>query len=227
MDISNLSYSNWNWASADEKESAEWKIPAPEMFYFIHRWRAAGMTACLDLGAGLGRHSILLAANGFKVSALDSNEFGLSEIARQAARENLTIDLKQGDMMNLPYGDSSFDSAVAMHIVTLTDTPGLNRSMAQLRRVMRNGAEVFMTLDSKASRGFATDRMEKIDENSRKLKVFGMDNNTTHCFVDDSMLPGLFAGFEVLDTRHILKKHINNRKVYESNAYYYVLARKR
>jgi 2-polyprenyl-3-methyl-5-hydroxy-6-metoxy-1,4-benzoquinol methylase len=58
----------WDWTAAKEKV---WLEPSEESYYLVNRWKTQGRKSILDLGCGLGRHSILFAKNGFDVSAMD------------------------------------------------------------------------------------------------------------------------------------------------------------
>ena len=55
---------SWNWNNINDPE---WKNPAQEVYSVINRWKSKGYKKVLDLGCGIGRHSILLAENGFDV----------------------------------------------------------------------------------------------------------------------------------------------------------------
>lgn len=228
MTLTNLPCSNWNWGKMHERDAGPWKIPSPESFYLVERWRALEMTELLDLGAGLGRHSLLFARNGFNVSALDARISSLKSIAQSASDENLTIDLRKGNMFRLPYLDNSFKSVLAFHIVSLTDTPGMYKAVSEVRRILKPGAETYLTLDSKASRAFTVQGPIDIDDNSRRMKTFGPDNNTTHCFVDETMIGSLMDGFEIIDVSHVIKPALSQKRNQPPiSAYYHILARKR
>jgi D-alanine-D-alanine ligase len=68
----------------------------------------------LDLCCGQGRHSVLLARNGFRVTALDLSPAYL-EIARRAAEShNVKLDIIAADMRKIPFTDH-FDGIVNMY----------------------------------------------------------------------------------------------------------------
>lgn len=55
----------WNWEMVKEKNEEKWKMPSQEIYYLIHRWHQNGVKNVLDLGCGIGRHSILFSQEGF------------------------------------------------------------------------------------------------------------------------------------------------------------------
>ena len=50
----------WNWNIVKEDFEEVWKNPSIESFYLVNRWKSQDKKDFLDLGCGLGRHSILL-----------------------------------------------------------------------------------------------------------------------------------------------------------------------
>jgi len=97
----------WNW---DKVSEPFWTESSEDVYYLLNRWKEAGRETILDLGCGIGRHSLLFAANGFQVTALDSSESGLHRLERIAAERSLTINTVHADLTKLPFDDRSFDA---------------------------------------------------------------------------------------------------------------------
>lgn len=85
----------WDWEQAD---SPIWKEPSEEGCFAAERWQAAGYRDLLDLGCGLGRHAVLFAKRGFRVSALDLSPLAVESLRRWAKAEGVSIALAQADM---------------------------------------------------------------------------------------------------------------------------------
>ena len=62
----------------------------------------AGATV-LDLACGVGRHAIVMARTGFKVTGLDFNAHYLEIAAEESARANVPVDWVVGDMRRLSF----------------------------------------------------------------------------------------------------------------------------
>jgi SAM-dependent methyltransferase len=62
----------------------------------------------LDVPVGTGRHAVALAGRGFTVAGLDISEAALE----QARRAGPDLDLRRGDMRELPWPDGSFDAVI-------------------------------------------------------------------------------------------------------------------
>jgi SAM-dependent methyltransferase len=79
--------------------------------------------AVLDMGAGTGFLSLLLAAQGYEVTAADFAPGMLARLQAKAADRGLTIQTVEADATHPPAGD--FDAVVERHLVwTLPDPAG-------------------------------------------------------------------------------------------------------
>jgi cyclopropane fatty-acyl-phospholipid synthase-like methyltransferase len=67
----------------------------------------------LDLACGFGRHSVLLAQKGFRVTGYDLSESFLQRAREMADSLKTQLDLKQGDMREVPY-EAEFDAVINM-----------------------------------------------------------------------------------------------------------------
>ena len=48
----------WNWNMVKGDHEKYWQEPATESYYLINRWLSQNKSDFLDLGCGLGRHTI-------------------------------------------------------------------------------------------------------------------------------------------------------------------------
>lgn len=99
---------------SDKPGKSGWRttVPAPDFVAFVeflHKNDISGKA--LDLGCGGGRHSILLAQNGFDVCGIDFADAAINqakENAQEAGARDHT-DFVVGDALKLPYSEQSFD----------------------------------------------------------------------------------------------------------------------
>ncbi|WP_369378855.1 class I SAM-dependent methyltransferase [Streptomyces sp. cg36] len=101
----------------------------------------------LDAGCGPGEFlpwlAELVGPEG-RVSAVDlAEENAALAAARVAAwRSPCPVDVRQGDLLRLPYPDDSFDAVWCANTVQYLDDGQLGRALAELRRVVRPGGVV-------------------------------------------------------------------------------------
>jgi SAM-dependent methyltransferase len=68
----------------------------------------------LDLCCGPGRHSVILAKHGYKVTALDLSQPYLELARRAAAESKVAFDTVSADMREIPF-DDYFDAVINMY----------------------------------------------------------------------------------------------------------------
>ncbi len=89
----------------------------------------------LEVGCGIGVDSIQLAKRGFQVTAVDLTENALTVARQFAARRGVSIDFRLGNAEGLDFPDESFDAVYSFGV--LHHTPDIERSVAEVRRVLR------------------------------------------------------------------------------------------
>ena len=72
-------------------------------------------------GCGLGHLSLALSRRGYAVTAMDLSPLPLRFLRRNAAREGVPLDIRQGDTFALPDGEV-YDSAVFCFFGSVTET---------------------------------------------------------------------------------------------------------
>lgn len=204
-----------------------WRTPSIESFYLVERWRGMGFKDFLDLGCGLGRHSILFGKNGFEVSCFDISADAIKETQKWAEAENLEFNYQVGDMLKLPYPDESFGTILCRNVISHTDTVGMKKVVDELYRVLRPGGECYLTLGSKDTWGWKETDWELIDENTKLRREDGPEDGIPHFYADYELIKALFNKFDILDVYQVEEFHENQAedKVYES-WHYHVLIRK-
>jgi ubiquinone/menaquinone biosynthesis C-methylase UbiE len=93
----------------------------------------------LDVPCGYGRHSIPLAAAGYRVTGADRSEVMLEE-ARRRAGDGEWPRFVHADMRELPFPDASFDAVLNLFSsLGYRGEEGDRQALGEFRRVMRPG----------------------------------------------------------------------------------------
>ena len=190
---------SWNWAAVQER--AMWEEPAEESHYLAYRWKRDGRRRVLDLGCGLGRHSLLLARAGLAVDAYDLSADAVREVESRARADRLDLRVRHGDMHDLPYEDGTFDCVVAFHVIYHTDRPGLERILSEIRRVLAPGGELFVTLNSAASPQLCDPRFRRIAANM-VVKTEGAEAGIPHIYLTEAEVKELMSGWTIALFHH-------------------------
>jgi demethylmenaquinone methyltransferase / 2-methoxy-6-polyprenyl-1,4-benzoquinol methylase len=107
------------------------------------RWRRLAAAAVvrpgdrvLDACCGTGDLALAAEREGGVVTGLDFSE----RMLERARRKSHSVEWVEGDMLALPFADGSFDAVTVGFGVRNVD--GLERGLAELRRVLRTGGRV-------------------------------------------------------------------------------------
>ena len=190
---------SWNWGTVTDDY---WNIPSVDVYYYLKHWQKCGFKTLLDLGCGLGRHSIFFAKKGFKVHALDLSEIGLEKISKLMKDENLDIYTKLGDMLSLPYEDNYFDCILAYHSIYHTDSSGIKQVISEIFRVLKKDGEGFLTFGSKSDLLYTKNNQKIIDENTL-LKTEEDGQDIPHFYTNLNELKVLLKDFRIINIRQI------------------------
>jgi SAM-dependent methyltransferase len=187
---------HWSHEWANIQEDSKWLKPEADVI----DWAAgfAHGAKVLDLGAGVGRHALWLAAQGHKATALDAAAEGLAEIEKQGGVETVLA-----RMDKLPFEDASFDHIVSLNVIYHGDEDILLRTIAEIRRVLKPGGTYLGTMLSKRRlpSELAKYPGREISRNAWVFEAPGTDKIHPHYFCAASELLALFSGFEVLKLR--------------------------
>jgi SAM-dependent methyltransferase len=69
----------------------------------LRRLRIPHGASVLDVPCGYGRHSVLLARHGYRVTGVDIGRTVLAEARRRAGVAHVSVDWRRGDMRKLPF----------------------------------------------------------------------------------------------------------------------------
>jgi len=190
----------WDWSKNTQDY---WNNPSEESYYLLNRWKNKNYKYFLDLGCGLGRHSLLFANNDFQVNSFDLSDIAVNDLTTKSKNLGLqNIICTTGDMSKLPYSDNSFDCLLAYHVISHTDSQGIKIIIKEINRVLKNGGEFFLTLCSKNSWSFQEAGYPKHDENTIIKIEDGPENGIPHFYSDENTITDLFSNFRLINIRH-------------------------
>lgn len=215
----------WRWEIVTEEQSDVWKNPSIESYYLLNRWKSQNKTDFLDLGCGLGRHSILFGKNGFNVRCFDISDEAIRRTKVWAEHEGLTFDYITGDMLELPYEDENIECIICRNVISHTDTKGVKQVISELKRVLKTHGECYLTLGSKETWGFKQENWPSVDENTKLRMEEGPEYKVPHFYADYNLIKELFKDFNVISITHIEDFYESIGKTF-SSFHYHVLIRK-
>lgn len=213
-----IMHKGWDWTKI---QSESWLSVSEEFLPVALKWKEK-FHSILDIGAGKGRHSIFFAENGFKVSAVDISESSVQIITEEAKKKNLQISARVSDMTALPYEDGKFDCVICFHTIYHTDYSGMKKAISEIKRVLSDKGEAYITFNSKDNLSFT--KQNAIDGNTI-IKHGGVEDGIPHCYVDEVDLEELLSDFEIISMSKITEYVRKEKKV--CRVHYYTHIRKK
>jgi SAM-dependent methyltransferase len=194
-DGTDTAHHDWEirWQSDAGRE--EWLRPDPLVMDFIDEMKARGVQRVLDLGCGVGRHAILLAEQGFDVIAIDGSPSGLKYLQQTAENLNVAVDCQLGLMTDLPLGNNSVDYVLAFNVIYHGSPAIVERSIAEIERVLTDQGLFQGTMLSKRNANFGIGT--EVDKDTF-IKQGESDKSHPHFYCNGRELLELFSGFEPL-----------------------------
>lgn len=215
----------WNWEVVYGDGEKRWLEPSIESYYLINRWSGQGKKVFLDLGCGIGRHTILFAQNGFKTKGFDLSKNALLRTSEYAKSAGVEVELEYGDMLNLPYEDASIECILCRNVISHTDTEGMIKIASELFRVLKDDGECYLTLGSKQTWGFQQTDWPLVDPNTRIRMDEGPEKFIPHFYADYDLIKELFANFKIELIYQVEDFDEKNGKVF-SSMHYHILIKK-
>ena len=127
------------WQDPKVRERWESMPPLPEVVDMADRLAAEDRRRVLDIGCGLGRHTVYLAARGFQVTATDNAPAALAACKANLEEAGLTANVIETEMTDYPFPDGHFDGALGSHVIHHTDRATRERILAEITRTLAPG----------------------------------------------------------------------------------------
>lgn len=211
----------WDW---DKNSDKFWYTPSEESYFLINRWKEKGFKSFLDLGCGRGRHSIQFAKEGFDVNSNDLSEVAVKGLNEWAEKEKLNITASVGNMINLAYEDNTFDCLLAYHVISHTDSKGIIKIISEIKRVLKEDGEFYITFCSKNAWSFKDAGYPMIDENTVIKTDDGPEKDIAHFYVDDVAIKELLSDMKIITLRQVQDVIMEGKEYF--SWHYFVLGKK-
>jgi SAM-dependent methyltransferase len=164
-------------------------------------FRKRGVKKVLDLGCGVGRHSVLLARDGFEVYGFDYSRSAVKETKKLLRNNSLNAKILVYDMdRRFPYKDSFFDAVFASRTIYQTKIDRIKKRLSEVRRVLKDGGYLYWEGPTYKATYYTAEGEKRIEvEPGTTLSVGGVFAGTYyHRFRSKEELRTLLTGFKIL-----------------------------
>jgi len=178
--------------------------PVYKFLFYINHFAKDVEKKILDCGAGGSTPPLgLFFEHGYETHGIDISPDQI-KLAEDFARKNdMTLNIIQGDMQQLPFDDESFGFVFSYNTIFHLLREGTKKAIAEVRRVLKKGGLFFVNFmtydDGYYGEGKELGKGEFVlqnDDGSERYRLFLKDHNEALEFFD---------GFEIvlLENRHI------------------------
>ncbi|MBQ6548136.1 MAG: class I SAM-dependent methyltransferase [Candidatus Methanomethylophilaceae archaeon] len=147
----------------------------------------------LEIGCGNGKTALALSKKGFDVIAMDYSRSAIDMCLRSMSE---AAEFVCASVLDIPFGDSSFDGVVAFHILDHLTDDEMQTAVAEIRRVMKDGSYLLVRCFTKGD--MRSEKGERIDDSS-----FIRGNGILYHYYDES---GLMEAMQQLECVSIATK---------------------
>jgi SAM-dependent methyltransferase len=179
-------------------ETSNWRSPEPNVLATIDLLRTRNARTILDLGTGIGRHAIALAAEGFEVVGVDASTSGIEEAERAARAAGVHTQFVVCSFVDLPFQPSRFDYVLAWNVIYHGDLTTVRRAIGEIGRVLVPEGIYQGTMLSRRNADLAVAR--EISPGTFVQPGTG-ERSHPHFYCDARELLALHPGFEPLQVQ--------------------------
>lgn len=195
----------WDYQWQSDAGRKPWSAPEADVVSCISRLVEKGARKGLDLGCGVGRHTLAMAELGMNATGLDASPAGLAHLALEAKARNLAVTTREGNIHELPFEDGSFDYVLSFNVIYHGTRREVERAISEIARLLPKGGIFQGTLLSKRNAGYG--KGTEIDPGTFVLPAEeGSDKDHPHFYCDAGELVDLLSDFELLSLVDIEQK---------------------
>jgi tellurite methyltransferase len=234
---------NLGWEPLWRKYGQHFELqdPQPEVVQLVRLLRDSARPSrrrvrVHDLGCGLGRHLLLLAAAGFRASGSDVSPAAVETCQRRLRQAGLRATVTRSDMTSIPEPESSLDAVVAWDVVYHATVADMLKTIGGVRDRLKEGGYFLATFISTADGDYARSREllaqgEAVELEPDTFQVPGddiTDKSLPHHYSTEAEVRERFLdGFEVVWLREERVEGTDREGRPHPNVHWHVLARKK
>jgi SAM-dependent methyltransferase len=189
------SENQWEGYWADEEHHGSWERPAPEVIDLIGTQSPDERPDVLDLGCGLGRHAIVFAQAGFRVTATDRSETAVAHLRDWAGKLGLSLITKVCSVLDEIAPPASFDIVLSYNVIYHGRREEFAQAIAHVRALLRPGGLFFFTCPTREDGKYGYGE-EVAPHTFRCTK--SITPGDIHYFSDEADLDELLRGYRIV-----------------------------
>jgi tellurite methyltransferase len=208
------------WSQAEDR--GWWEAPTAEVLDLVASLSPASRPQILDLGCGLGRHSIAFAQAGFRVTSIDSSITAVQFLQGWTRQLSLDINILLGDFLNPCLRRDYFDLVLGYNVLYHGFREQFAIAIRHVHNLLKPAGLFFFTCPTRADEKFGHGQETAPHT---YLSTKSITPGDMHYFSDETDLDELLSGFRLL-SRIKDEGHFENRGTQQFFSNWLVLAQK-
>ena len=191
------------------------KRPVPFVVKALPLFNQRSVKAVLDLGCGVGRHSIYLAKRGFDVVGVDASRNALKMAkAWSDAEEDVDVKLLTASMTNLPFVSGCFEAVVSISVIHHAVKDDVKTTVEEVHRVLEDGGVLLANLLSVEDYRYGLG--EEVEKGTFRISEDFEEGrfHELHHFSAEKEASNLLAGFREISLEPIATEKKDQRHCY-------------
>ena len=186
-----------NWESIFRKSGKVFLKIQEDMKKVISLLKKDKVKKILDLGCGSGRHTVLLAKQGFDVYATDVSKAGLKMTRKWLKEEKLSAKLKEHSCYEkFPFKDNTFDAVISTQVIHHNYHDKVKFCISEIERVLKPNGLVFVTVSANKYKRRAS--KFKIVEPQTYVPLDGEEKGLPHFIYTKTLMRKDFKNFQII-----------------------------
>jgi SAM-dependent methyltransferase len=185
----------WDDTWKDEVRRKRWLEPDSFITSLLPLIKKERISKVLDLGFGIGRHSILFAQNGYDVYGIETSPSGIEFTKEEAKKEKVRLELIQGGMSYLPFKDDSLDLIIAWNVIYHGTRSIVDKTVNEIRRCLKPEKYFLSTLISTKHVQFGQGK--ELEENTFRISS-DPEKSHPHHYFDFNELKQVLSNFTLI-----------------------------
>jgi ubiquinone/menaquinone biosynthesis C-methylase UbiE len=195
-----------DWEHIFRKKGFVFKEPREEMNVLIKLLKKEKARKILDLGCGSGRHTVLLAKNGFDVYSTDVSKTGLRMTRKWLNELKLKANVKRASCYRtFPFKDNFFDAVISTQVIHHNYHEKIKFCISEIERVLKPKGILFATV-SAIKRRFEANAFKMVAPRT-SIPLNGEEKGTVHFIYNKAILKKDFKNFQILNIHKDKSNH--------------------